>query len=187
MKESGPTAMLARKLVAHVNRLLTKAPSYYVSGDHFTELLAVKPRADELKQSISVCLDRLAKHPMGDRLQHLVLKVEESIVHMCLPEEPTAIAAPAEAKECVEQTVYKTMLGVQALVKAMKDFKEDETWLTVMSTIVQNFTRVKCIGLLTSMESIHQILNLSPETGPALFPVLGDAVTMINMYRTSLR
>lgn len=187
MKESGPTATLARILVTDVNRLLTTAPSYYVSGDHFTELLAVKPRAEELKQSIAGCLDRLSNHPMGERLQHLVLKVEESIVYMCLPEKPTAIAAPEEAKECVEQTVYKTMLGVQALVKAMKDFKEDETWLNVMSTIVQNFTRVKCIGLLTSMDSIHQMLSLSPEVGPALWPVLGDAVTMINMYRTSLR
>ena len=188
IKESCPTSTLAKKLLTQFNSLASRAPSYYASNHHFTNLVALKPKAQELINGIKVCMEQVSTSPVGARLGWLIDQVEESMRFMSVPvEDSTTVTAGVEATDCIERTVFKTLLGVQSLLKGMKGFKEEETWLTVMNVVVQNFPKVKCIGLLQDMEKIHKIVGLLPEAKESMFAQLSDAVKMLDVYRSALR
>ena len=187
VKEAEAPLNTVKALVKKLTKIADSAPQFFVSEVRLESLRGHKVDTDISVKGIEACLALVSGRPVAQRLVHArekVVRAREllSQSHNC--------NANTEAQLMVEQksdrALFKTLLGLQAMLKNLNSFTEDQVWISVVSGIVSNIPKYKCLGLVKDLEDIVQVFNLVPEERQHTFSLLKDVVEMLDIYKSSL-
>ena len=116
----------AKAILRKLTEYSFSAPKYFASSQLFSRLAVLREDVAKLGDGITVCLSLVTNHPMEMRLQSLNVKLGK-VGHLLLPLKPCSSSRPVELdlKFGMCRTLFKSLLGIQAMQTTMKSFKEE--------------------------------------------------------------
>ena len=187
IKESSSTLALAKTTLAHASSYSSTAPTYFVSTARFEQLSGLRSKVEKLAEEIQTCSTLVSKQPVEQRLQATQTKVGEVLSLLSSPKLCQKLS-PLDPKvqKGLGKTLFKSLLGIQSMLKNLNSFKEEDSWLHKMKEMVEAVPKYKCLSLVRDLESCVKMFALVPESRLELFTVLSDVVQMLDVYRCSL-
>jgi hypothetical protein len=203
MSEAAEAKSMLAGCLSTASGLAEAAPAYFASGSQVTEVAGGLAALSRARDQVAVCLARVGQQPVSQGLKTILSSLDGlcfKVKRWCAQTRKiwdithsSAQLSTGDIDLDLHCLLFRSLLGVQEMLKSVNDVKKNEenlegssnsNCLLVMNQLVTRFPKLKAVGVAQAAERLAARFQLEPSR--SLCAGLADSLEVLATYRASL-